>query len=298
MLFSLVVPVYNAIQTIRSCLDSILHQFFTDYEVIIINDGSTDDSKKICDEYTKKYCNFKLYSFKNSGVAISRKRGIALSTGQYIIFVDSDDTINPDLLKSIANVLLLHPNLDIIRYQANLVNDDCHKNHDRYNFKSHTNIVYTGIEALRLWTSSNFKYAVYWLFAFKHSLFLEVGEMPNLKCYEDVAYIPLLITSAKEVLTIEYCGYNYTYGRCSSLTNNSNQFDRACSFCQACQFAVENFCQLKCVNDDDVSFFKNDYRRRLQSFFDGMNPDLKEKLSNMFNISSFLNSNNKNLPIK
>lgn len=288
MLFSFVVPVYNASRTIRNCLESILLQTFTDYEVIIINDGSTDDSMQICTEYTNKHSNFKLYNFKNRGVAVSRRDGISLSNGQYIIFVDSDDTINSDLLQNVANVLHQYPNLDIVRYQANIVNDGSLKNHERYNYRNYINTIHTGMEALRLWTSSKFKYAVYWLFAFKRSLFFELSAIPSLKCYEDVAYIPLLITSAKEVITIDYCGYNYTYGRSDSLTNSLNvnhQFERAYDFYRACKFAIEHFCQLKGVSNDDIEFFKKDYHRRLQAFFDSMDSNLKEEFFKTYHIS-------------
>ncbi len=287
MLFSIIVPVYNTSKTIRNCLNSILHQSLSDYEVIIINDGSSDNSEQICKEYTKKYSNFKLYSFENQGVSISRKRGISLSSGKYIVFVDSDDTINTDLLKNIATMLLIHPNLDVIRYQANIVNDDISKNHDRYNYKINTDIVYNGIESLKHWSIPNHKYALYWLFAFKRSLFVNIEILPNLKCYEDLAYIPLLIASAKEVITIDYCGYNYYYGRSDSLTNDSStikQKERVYDFCKACQFAVQHFCELNCVNEDDILFFKNDFQQRQQNFFNNMNPILKTELTKIFNI--------------
>lgn len=113
MLFSIIVPVYNSSKTIRNCIESILHQSFINYEIIIINDGSTDESLSICLEYVNTYSHIKLYSFNNKGVASSRKRGITLSTGEYVIFVDSDDTINPELLKRINDILAIFPNLDI-----------------------------------------------------------------------------------------------------------------------------------------------------------------------------------------
>ena len=97
MLFSFVVPVFNAKTFIRKCLDSILAQSFKDFEIVIIDDGSTDGTSEILDEYAAKNNWINVYHFANAGVSIARRRGITLANGEYIIFVDSDDTVNPDL---------------------------------------------------------------------------------------------------------------------------------------------------------------------------------------------------------
>ncbi len=288
-MFTIVVPMYNSSNTIRNCLDSIMSQTFKgDYEVIIINDGSSDTSAQICEEYTKNYDNVKLYNFENGGVAVSRRRGVKLATGEYVMFVDSDDTINENLLESVASVLSINEGIEIVRYQSNIINDESYKNHDRYNFMSNIDVVCNGMKALKMWTSSKFKYAAYWLFAFKRTLFSKIGVIPDLKCYEDVAYIPLLIASAKKVVTIGYHGYNYTYGRSDSLTNNvsiEKQKARANDFYSACKFAVENFSKLEFVSADDIEFFEKDYHRRLKSFVDSMDPELKEEFLKMHNVS-------------
>lgn len=288
MLFSIIVPIYNASNTLRSCLDSILQQSFNDYEVILINDGSTDESEDIALEYTSQYSNFKLYTFENGGVAIARKRGITLSTGTYVIFVDSDDTINQNLLQYLANVIIMYPNIEIIRYQSNLINDDPHKNHERYNFSKNLNCFYSGIEALKQWSDLDIKYAVYWLFAFKRELFAYICLMPSIRCYEDVAYIPIIVASAKTVTTIGYHGYNYLCNRKDSLTNTINkdsQRERAYDFYRACMFAISHFINIDDVSSKDIIFFTNDYNRRLKSFFYSLDVDLRKELSHIYHLS-------------
>ena len=101
MLFSIVIPVYNSEKYLRNCIGSCLAQTFSDFEVVVINDGSKDASKDILTEYTKKTDKIHVYHFENAGVSVSRRRGISLANGKYIIFVDSDDTISPNLLENL-----------------------------------------------------------------------------------------------------------------------------------------------------------------------------------------------------
>ena len=165
-MFSVIVPRFNFQSSIRKCIDSILAQTYNDFEIIIIDDGSTDGTSMILDDYLSKYSCIKVYHFPNAGVSYSRRRGITLATGNYLIFVDSDDTINKDLLQELDSTIKNQSFPEIIRYQANLVNDDKHKNHQRYNFNGNLNTILTGMESLKQWSITGKKYAVYWLFAF------------------------------------------------------------------------------------------------------------------------------------
>ena len=93
---SIIVPVYNVKDYLRECLDSLAGQTLDSYEVILVNDGSTDGSDLICKEYAEKYPNFKLYSQENQGQSAARNHGMTFATGEYILFVDSDDFIVDD----------------------------------------------------------------------------------------------------------------------------------------------------------------------------------------------------------
>jgi len=95
---SIIIPVYNAGEYLKQCLDSVLNQTFIDYECICVNDGSTDNSLSIIQEYVNKDSRFNIIDKKNEGVSISRNIGIDRSVGEYITFIDSDDWIEKDYL--------------------------------------------------------------------------------------------------------------------------------------------------------------------------------------------------------
>lgn len=98
MLLSVIVPVFNTGEILINCIDSILQQTIRDFEIIIVDDGSTDsNTKQICDNYTRKFENVVLITKNNGGAASARNAGISASKGHYIGFVDSDDEIHPNM---------------------------------------------------------------------------------------------------------------------------------------------------------------------------------------------------------
>lgn len=98
---SIIIPVYRVENKIRRCLDSILEQTFTDFECILVDDGSPDQSGIICDEYTGKDKRFKVIHQQNAGVSVARNTGLAAAQGEYITFVDSDDYVLADFLEKL-----------------------------------------------------------------------------------------------------------------------------------------------------------------------------------------------------
>lgn len=97
---SVIVPVYNAEKSLRRCVESVLNQTFADYELLLINDGSLDNSGDICDDYARKDKRIKIFHKFNGGVSSARNKGLANAQGQYICFIDSDDWIDPEYLES------------------------------------------------------------------------------------------------------------------------------------------------------------------------------------------------------
>lgn len=91
MKFSIIIPVYNVEKYLPECVNSVLNQNFLDYEMILVNDGSTDNSGNICDEYAKKYSNIKVIHKENGGLSDARNFGIEEAKGDYLMFLDSDD---------------------------------------------------------------------------------------------------------------------------------------------------------------------------------------------------------------
>lgn len=104
-LLSIIVPVYNSEKWLKRCIDSILSQTYKNFELILINDGSTDNSKEILESYRKNDKRIKVYHQENAGQGITRKRGIDLSIGQFITFVDSDDYILPTMYETMLDEL-------------------------------------------------------------------------------------------------------------------------------------------------------------------------------------------------
>lgn len=102
---SIVIPVYNASKYLSKCLDSVINQSYRDIEIILVDDGSTDNSGKICDDYADNDKRIAVLHGKNSGVSTARNNGIKSSTGEYVTFVDSDDIIHPDYIKKLVNNL-------------------------------------------------------------------------------------------------------------------------------------------------------------------------------------------------
>lgn len=98
-IISVIIPVYNCEKYLKRCLDSVRFQTFSDFEVIIVNDGSTDESLHICLEYQKEDPRFVVYSQANKGQAAARNKGISVAMGQWVHFVDADDAIHPQMLE-------------------------------------------------------------------------------------------------------------------------------------------------------------------------------------------------------
>lgn len=102
-LITFILPVYNAESTLKRCLDSILKQSYCNYEVIIVDDGSIDNSGKICDSYSLNDKRFRVVHTENAGVASARQLGVSLATGEYVIHIDSDDWIESNMLSDMMN---------------------------------------------------------------------------------------------------------------------------------------------------------------------------------------------------
>ena len=105
MRFSVIIPVYNAESTICQCLDSLLSQHYSDAEILLINDGSTDGSSKICADYADRFSQVRLIEKANEGVSSARNAGLDSAEGDYVVFVDSDDYVSSDFFRQIETAL-------------------------------------------------------------------------------------------------------------------------------------------------------------------------------------------------
>lgn len=127
---SIIIPIYNAAPYLNQCLESIKNQSFTDFEVIMVNDGSTDTSKEICMSFVEKDRRYKLIDQKNSGVSSARNTGIDISQGEWITFIDSDDWIDCDYLQN-TNSLIGLEQADAICNLNICINNDSYMKFDK-----------------------------------------------------------------------------------------------------------------------------------------------------------------------
>ena len=100
---SVIIPVYNAQEGIKQCMDSLLNQSFTDFEIILLNDGSTDNSLEVIKKYAADNDFIRVIDKENEGVAKTRNKGIQLANGKYIVFIDNDDFVDSDYLERFYN---------------------------------------------------------------------------------------------------------------------------------------------------------------------------------------------------
>ena len=120
---SVIIPVYNVEKYLIKCIDSVLAQDYSEYEILLIDDGSTDKSGMICDEYANKYSNVKVFHQENKGLGGARNTGIDNATGEYIIFLDSDDYIEKFTLSTVMNKASAD-NADLVIYNMRTVTTD------------------------------------------------------------------------------------------------------------------------------------------------------------------------------
>lgn len=122
ILISVIMPIYNAEEYLHDSIGSILSQDIDNYELILINDGSTDGSLKVIKEYEKKYKNIRVLSRENKGILKSRLEGVEIAKGEYVLFVDADDALSKDALKTYSKYLE-EKKYDIIRGNYELITD-------------------------------------------------------------------------------------------------------------------------------------------------------------------------------
>lgn len=112
---SIIIPTYNSSDCINRCIRSVLEQSYSDIEVVIIDDGSNDDSLAICKDIASKDSRVKVFSQPNSGASLARNRGLDIATGGYVMFVDSDDWIAPDMIERMMSVFQANPEIQIVQ---------------------------------------------------------------------------------------------------------------------------------------------------------------------------------------
>lgn len=201
---SVIIPVYNTERYLDKCLTSVINQSFKDIEIILINDGSTDNSYKILEDYEKKDSRIILVNQKNKGQGFARNLGIKLAKSPYLAFIDSDDFIKPTMLEDLYTIAK-RDNADIVKSRYQRVTED----------GKETKMVSTLIDSHSkeefLHDILSLKYiSIVWDSLFKKELFQDnVIKFPNIY-FEDVAILYQLYFFAKK---ISYTNHVYYYWR-------------------------------------------------------------------------------------
>lgn len=214
--FSLIVPVYNVEKYLGRCLDSILSQDYVDYEIICVNDGSTDSSLGILNEYAARYTRIKVVCQENQGLGAARNTGLKYVTGDFVWFIDSDDWIEECALSSINSFIQKNSDCDVVIINAFRTNDQGEK-------------IYFNALAESLRGSKNVNVEAYiqsllncdslpsaWLKLFKSSVIVQYSFSKGF--YEDV---PLVRVFHRADLNVGYLAkpfYNYFYREGSIMT--------------------------------------------------------------------------------
>ena len=210
--FSIIIPVYNVEKYLHKCLDSVINQTYKNYEVIIVCDKCSDNSEKIVDDYVKKYKQFSKIYAEKTGLSKARNLGVAASNGEYILFLDSDDFFQADLLETLNNKLKDNP--DLIRFQIQDVIVEKIIKHPEKGFATTD-----GVSAF----NKIFKYHYIenaWSYCYNAKYYKKNNYKFMEGCIaEDYGLIPLVIAKAQKVKSLNYIGYNYVQRENSLMTN-------------------------------------------------------------------------------
>ncbi len=210
MFISVIVPVYNVEKYLNKCMTSLLNQHYTDMEIIIVDDKSTDSSLSIAKGY-KKYKNIKVISKeKNSGLSDSRNIGIREASGKYIMFLDSDDYVEDDCFFKIQEIVKEEHEPDIVYFGYYEEYEDTNIKNVKYGYVSSRNHAYTGEEFAfaELRKRNLYAAACFGIYKrellMKNKLFFESGIL-----HEDELWTPQVILNADKVYTSDYVFYHY-----------------------------------------------------------------------------------------
>lgn len=217
-LISVIVPVYNVADYLEQCLDSILNQTYKEFEVILVDDGSTDTSYSICDEYVKRDSRFHLFRQENKGLSAARNAGLELCRGGYVTFVDSDDFVSPEYLqRMIENLKQADADIAICEHYRLENGTFYFQKHDLNDRE-----IISSRDAFKRIHQVN--YAVAWGKLFKSSLFRYV-RFPVGRVYEDSFTLPKLYMFCEKIVVLPDELYCYRQ-RSTSIINSQYSFEK------------------------------------------------------------------------
>lgn len=214
-MLTIIIPVFNVAQYIRKCLQSILEQGIDDYEVILVNDASTDNSLGICIEWCQEHPEFRVVSHdKNKGLSEARNTGIGMAKGEWIAFVDSDDYLEPMTLRKVMQHT--DENIDVIEFP---VTTHIHmgKGHTEY-----LKFPAQDIDFKRWLDERGFNHVYAWNKVYRASLWQQT-RYPAGRFFEDIFTTPIILKKARSIRQINEGAYHYQRRRGSISAEPSAQ---------------------------------------------------------------------------
>ena len=237
ILISVIVPVYNVEDYLRKCIDSLIDQTLKDIEIILVDDGSTDKSGNICDEYVLKDNRVKVVHKENGGLSDARNTGIDIARGKYISFIDSDDWIEIQMLERLYNLAIANE-ADIVQgdyikvYDENITVRNISENIMKYNSEKILN---------ELYRDNSIKTVVVWNKIYKRELFNNI-RFPKGKLHEDEFTTYKVLHKANLIIDTNAPIYYYRQ-REDSIMNSD--------------FNIKRFDRLEALKDRKEYFIKN-----------------------------------------
>ena len=202
---SVIIPVYNTEKYIEKCLESLAKQTMQDFEVIIVNDGSTDNSKKVIKDYMKNSnLDIKYLEKENGGLASARNYGIEHASGKYISFFDSDDYLDKDLYKNLEKYM--DEDIDLIKFKMKTVDE---KENVIEKLDGPVFDVCTGEEGYKKLCTTDKYMDPACIYLYKREFFVENNFKYKLRYHEDFGLTSLIIIQAKTFVSTNVFGYNY-----------------------------------------------------------------------------------------
>lgn len=214
MKLSIIVPVYKVRRYLQRCIESILQQTYTDYELILVNDGSPDGCGSVCDRFAQECDKVKVIHKKNGGLSSARNAGIAVARGEYITFVDADDTIASGTFYYNMRILQSNPDIDILEYPVTK-----HYESPQSEVLSFNPEKVSGNDIFPDWIKrKGYEHCFSCNKIYRAELFNFV-RFPEGEVFEDTYITPMLYESAYNVYYSD-CGFYYYYKNEGSITSN------------------------------------------------------------------------------
>lgn len=203
MTLSIIIPVYRVEGTLDRCVQSVLKQDFNDFEVILVDDGGSDNCPKLCDEWAKRDHRVRVIHQANGGLSAARNAGIDIAKGEYLTFVDSDDYLDTGLYSKLMHHLATHASIDLLEYSV-VVREGGREEH-RLALQEKQ---YATPEEYWL-QGKAYAHTYAWNKIYRARLFQNV-RFPVGRVFEDVHTLPQLIAQAKCIATTSHGYYHYT----------------------------------------------------------------------------------------